>query len=425
MRFSSLFFTALALALSMPGCAGQECDFNSQCGERFYCSFGRCEQDCRMDLDCDPGEGCSAIGQCIAGLDSGPPPLDSGLPTDGSPPPPTDTGVVDPPRDSGVDTGVVDPPRDSGVDTGVRDTGVPTGSGRYLDRCSGGGDCASGLCVDDVGGTRMCSISCVAHRDCASEHVCVSGVCMHDDTGASCSTASPAACALGLCIGNSSTGTGHCTRDCATAGDCPAGFACADAGAARVCVDIEHGCSGASQCETGLCLSAQGCTAECRTAADCPRRFGFLPQYTCERAFGSTNPICVPPSDVLGPDPIGASCPAVGSNTCRSGACDTAAPTGPNCTQSCTQEGGCGAGTGCFPSLEDTNGDGAPDTIYLLCSRSGSGALGSPCSTGRQCDSGLCDTAGFCTRLCTDDALCPTGMRCERVAGFTESFCRR
>lgn len=414
MRLLSLCFTGLALALALPGCAGQECDFNSQCGERFYCAFGRCEQDCRVDTDCAPGEGCNAIGQCVVGFDGGPPPpMDTGvppLPDGGPPPPPRDTGVVDPPRDSGRP-----PPPDSGV---VRDTGVPTGTGRYLDRCSGGGDCATGLCVDDVGGTRMCTISCTTHRDCASEHVCASGVCIHDDTGASCATGSPASCALGLCIGNSTTGTGHCTRDCGSAADCPSGFACADAGGVRVCVDIEHGCSGPEQCETGLCLSAQGCTSECRTAADCPRRLDGLEPYRCERAFGSTNPICVPPSDIMGGDPIGAACPATGFNTCRSAACDTAAPTGPMCTQACTQEGGCGSGLGCWPLV-----DGG--SIVLVCSRGGSGAIGSACSTGRQCDSALCDTAGFCTRLCTDDALCPTGMRCERVPGFSVSLCRR
>ena len=88
------------------------------------------------------------------------------------------------------------------------------------------------------------------------------------------------------------------------------------------------------------------------------------------------------------------------------------------CTQSCTQEGGCGPGLGCWPSIV-TSG------ITLFCSRAGNGAMGASCSTGRECDSGLCDGAGFCTRLCTDDGLCPTGMRCDPVPGYPVSICRR
>lgn len=409
-----------AAALCLPGCAGQECDFHSQCGSQRYCYLGRCLQDCREDFDCMSGQMCSEIGQCVMAVDSGPTP-DSGMPRVDSGPPGVDAGTDagrDAGRDAGVDAGV-----DAGRDSGT-DSGPPVGTGRYLDRCTSGGDCMSGRCVDDVGGTRMCTITCTTHRDCASEHVCASGECRHDDTGTGCSTGSPTSCVLGLCVGNATTGVGQCTRQCDSAIDCPAGFACADAGGTRVCVDIERGCGDASQCATGLCLSVQGCTAECRTAADCPRRFSFLPAYTCAIAFGSARPICVPPSDITGSDPIGSSCPITGFNDCRSDACDTSAPTGAMCTQSCTQEGGCGPALGCWPSIDDFDGDGLPD-LELLCSRAGSRAIGQSCGTGRECDSGLCDTAGFCTRLCTDDALCPTGMRCDPVPGFPVSLCRR
>src|SRR5690606_2738761 len=129
--------------------------------------------------------------------------------------------------------------------------------------------------VDDVGGSRMCTIACSTHRDCASEHVCAGGECRPDDTGATCSPSSSTSCVLGLCVGNATTGVGHCTRECDGAAECPAGYACLDAGGPRVCVNIEHGCSSASDCATGLCLGELGCTAECTTAADCPRRFDF------------------------------------------------------------------------------------------------------------------------------------------------------
>ncbi|MBX3274834.1 MAG: hypothetical protein KF729_31510 [Sandaracinaceae bacterium] len=401
---------AALAALALDACAGQECDFHSQCGVGRYCSFGRCRQDCLRDVDCDAGQQCNEVGQCVAGgLDAGTTPM-----TDAGPTPMTDAGTT-PMTDAGTTpTTDAGPP---GLDAGS-DAGPPVGTGRYLDRCTAPSGCASGLCVEDVGGTRMCSVSCTSHRECASEHVCAGGACRHDDTGTACTTGAAAACALGLCLGNSATGRGHCTRECADARDCPAGFACAAAGAARVCVEIEKPCADANACETGLCLSLQGCTAECRTAADCPRRFGFLPAYRCERAFGSTNPICVPPDDVLGADAAGASCPATGANTCRSGACNAAAPTGPMCTQSCTEGGGCGPGLGCFPEVDGS-------AIELLCARAGTRALGGACGSGRECDSGLCDTGGYCTRLCTLDGLCPSDMTCAPVAGFGISLCRR
>lgn len=402
-----------ATSFGLSACAGQECDFHSQCGARYYCERGRCLQNCRQDFDCDPGLVCNAIGQCVVPSDGGPR-LDSG------PPPGVDSG---PPRlDSGppprLDSGP--PPRVDGGPPGV-DSGPPPGVGRYLDRCTRDGDCGTGLrCVDDVGGTRACTIACSTHRDCASEHVCVDGTCRHDDTGTGCSLTSPASCALGLCIGNSTTGIGHCTRQCDNAFDCPSGYACADAGGTRVCVDIERPCASATDCATGLCFPGIGCTAGCRSASDCPRRFPDSPPYTCGIPTGGTQPVCLPPDDVIGPDPIGASCRYDGLySLCRSGGCDDAAPTGPMCTQSCTQEGGCGPGLGCFPTV-------VGGTIWLVCSRAGNRAIGQPCSSGRECDSGLCDATGaFCTRLCTDDGLCPTGMRCDPIPGFGVSLCRR
>jgi hypothetical protein len=420
-RLLSLAWAALAAPLSVAGCASQQCDFHSQCGDGFYCEVGRCKQDCRRAVDCAPGQTCNEIGQCVAAVDGGPDPLiDAGpTPVDAGPPPPRDSGTP-PPRDSGTPP----PPRDSGTPPPPRDSGPPPGTGAYLDRCTGDGDCATGHCVDDVGGTRMCTIACSAHRDCASEHVCgADGLCHPDDTGITCSLSSPESCELGLCAGTSATGTGQCTRPCDSAVDCPAGYACTQLGGSgpRVCVDIEKPCSGPEACTTGLCLTAQGCTAECRTAADCPRRLPFLPQYTCEIAFGSSSPICVPPDDILGADPIGASCSTTGTVTCRSGGCDPAAPPAPMCTQACTQEGGCGPGFGCFPQPDGSGG------LLLACTRAGNRAIGEACSSGRECASGLCDALGsVCTRLCTDDGLCPTGMSCVPETSFspTVSICR-
>jgi len=308
------------------------------------------------------------------------------------------------------------PPVDAWVPPGT-DGGPPMGTRAYLDRCTTDADCASGHCADDLGPTRFCTRSCTSDGNCAHEHICLAGLCQADDTGAPCT--SPAACATGMCLGTAAAG--QCTRTCSSAAECPAGFACTIAGGSTspICVDIEKPCTAAgSECGTGLCIPTLGCTATCRTAADCPGRFSGLPAYTCEIAFGSTSPICAPPSDILGSDPIGASCPATGLNTCRSDGCDATAPLGPMCTQACTALGGCAPGLGCYPLYDGT----APAT--LACERAGSADLGQACGTSRDCRSGLCDTAGYCTRLCAD-GLCPSDMACTPIPGAGVALCRR
>jgi hypothetical protein len=168
-----------------------------------------------------------------------------------------------------------------------------------------------------------------------------------------------------------------------------------------------------------LCIPTLGCTATCRSAADCPARLAGLPPYACRVDFMAPQPICVPPADVVGDDPIGAACvyDARGLVQCRSGACDDAAPLGPMCVQACTAQGGCAPGLGCYP-LADASG------VTLVCERAGTRDLGQSCSSGRECHSGLCDTAFYCTRLCAD-GLCPSDMTCTPVPGFGVALCRR
>jgi len=427
LRVAPAFLLLALLALVPPaatsGCAGTECNFSSQCDRMHYCFDGTCYQDCQRDFDCPGTDQCSSTGECVpeGTIDSGTPPSDSGVPPSDTGTPPTDTGT--PPIDTGtppMDTGT--PPTDTGtppIDTGTppMDTGTTPGTGRYLDRCNVGGDCASTLCVDDIGSSRMCSRACTLDSDCASEHVCgLAGVCMPDDTGTPCSTATPASCSTGLCIGPAGS-TGSCTKACSGAATCPAGYACTDIGGTHVCVDIEKSCGVATDCATGLCIPGLGCTAECRGVVDCPGRLPGLPPYTCEVARGATVPICNPPFDIAGDDPIGSICPVVGPVQCRSGACNTSAPVAPMCTQSCTIVGGCGPGLGCRPEIE------GPD-LFLVCARAGNGALGAGCSTAAECASALCDaTANVCTRFCAD-ALCPTGWTCTPVPGFSIALCR-
>lgn len=326
-----------------------------------------------------------------------------------------DEDAFSPGEDAGSEPGDASSPTDAHVPT---DAVVP-GTGAYLDRCTTDRDCASLRCADDYGPTRFCTRTCASDAQCAHEHHCTGGVCVVDDTGQPCVTGTPETCATGLCIGTAAGG--QCTRYCSAASECPAGFACALAGGAAtpICVDIERRCSAAADCATGLCIPGVGCTAQCASAADCPRRLDGLPPYACRVDLGSTVPICVPPSDVLGDDPIGASCrfDGLGRNLCRSGACDETAPLGAMCTQACTALGGCAPGLGCYP-LEDSG------SVLFVCERAGTRDLGATCAAGRECGSGICQAPGYCTRLCAD-GICPTGWTCVTAAGLGVALCER
>ena len=401
-----------ALCTLVAGCAGTECNFSSQCERAMYCDNGHCLQDCVEDFDCAAGEQCTVIGRCVSAEDAGERDAsvdpDGGDDEDGG----VDVGVG---RDVGVDGGADGDVRvdggegDAGLDVGV-DAG---GMGSRLDPCAADGVCMSSVCASD-----RCSVSCSGSGECADDEICAGGRCTLDDSGTPCSLARPDTCVAGLCFGSSTSGSGECTRGCGDASECHAGSACTVVSGVAICADIERPCARAADCATGLCLGATGCTAACRSARDCPLRATSLgvSAYTCELVDGVR--VCVPPADIAGSDRLGASCPAFGGNTCRSGLCSTDSPGGPMCVQACTAAGGCPPGFGCKP--EEITGGG----IAFLCARAGPGAFGSACSAASQCATSLCDATGFCTRLC-DDRICPSGYTCDPLPGTTSRICRR
>jgi len=123
----------------------------------------------------------------------------------------------------------------------------------------------------------------------------------------------------------------------------------------------------------------------------------------------------VPSSGIIGPDPVPGICRSSGaSNFCRSGACIDDFASTSRCTQRCTEVGGCGPGLGCVPA--DDGGGG----IVLLCQGTGFLDLTETCTSDAQCISGICHATGrFCSRLCTSDSLCPTGLTCRPAAGVS------
>lgn len=116
---------AACLSIALASCAGNECDFHSQCGDLHYCQYGRCLQDCRRDYDCAPGHWCSEIGRCM-GPDASAP--DARVPSPDARAPLPDAHV---PRDGGRDAHVDAAARDAGRDAGthVPDAGPDASDG--------------------------------------------------------------------------------------------------------------------------------------------------------------------------------------------------------------------------------------------------------------------------------------------------------
>ncbi len=391
-----------ALSVLTARCSVTECSFNSDCVAGL-CVDDTCKRECYAAIDCAGGKSC-VNGVCLT--------ADGGVDGGGDVATDTADGGGDGTPDSAPDSTSPDtPPIDSGPDDTLGDTtptDTGTGKGAIFDRCTTGGDCASGQCTPTA--PQFCTKTCTASTDCPDALACAGGICRLDDTGkAGCDIKTGAGC-LNYCIGTASAS--HCTHACSTASECPAGYACSSVGGTKVCVDIERPCATADQCpgSLGFCGSGGvGCTATCDSASDCPLRLVGLPAYKCASASGKN--VCVPPSDVLGALALGATCSATGTNLCRSAACDTG--TSPaSCNQRCTVRGGCPRGWGCFP-LEDP---GPPKSTMLVCSVvTGTSFLGDACTRGRDCLTALCQAGagggGYCTRLCVD-GLCPTGMTC-------------
>ena len=413
------------LLVHTPQCAQTQCTLNSECGARARCMNNTCISDCREDRDCTMAGRpiCNLNGECVAATaDAGSdaPQADALIGSDVQPRDVSDVSLamdVSMPPDAPIGPDVP-PPSDVPIVTDVpmpRDVMSP-GTRGYLDACTVSSECASAMCTSTA--PRFCTRGCTAHADCADGQLCAAGRCELDDVGRpGCDPATASPC-LQYCVGTAG-GASHCTHDCGTARDCPAGYACSSfGGGRRACVDIERPCAAPTNCPTGLGFcgaGGAGCTAACTGPSDCPARLVGLPPYTCELRSGQT--VCVPPADVLGPDAIGTTCSATGTNLCRSGACDDGT-TPPMCNQRCNPHGQCASGFGCAP----VPSGGALLLVCNVVSPSPRAWVGSSCTRGRDCVTGLCRGdvgAAYCTRLC-NDGLCPSTLHCVTLPVFAD-----
>jgi hypothetical protein len=403
----------------LAACVQVQCSLNSDCPEHSSCIMNQCISRCGADRDCPAGQSCNINGMCVAGatdagadviaIDVADVPMDT-FRVDT--PMPIDT--VMPPNDTPMPVDTVMPPNDTPMPVDV-----PMGGTRgYLDSCANDADCMSGMCTATA--PHFCTRACSVASDCADGQICAGGRCQLDDTGTpGCNTSTGAPC-LQYCYGGSSAT--HCTHECTSTAQCPAGYACAPAGGIHVCVQVEIPCSGPTDCPSGLGFCGAGgvgCTANCVTAADCPRRLPGLAPYTCESVSGQM--VCVPPSSVQGSGGIGATCSLDMPEACRSEACDDVTSP-PTCNEGCTANGGCGPGHGCSPEVSGA-------VIYFVCLAAGRAWVNESCARSSDCYTALCDTSNYCSKLCSD-GLCPSGMTCEDAGasaadGTRIRLCRR
>ncbi|MCB9525563.1 MAG: hypothetical protein H6702_19605 [Myxococcales bacterium] len=251
------------------------------------------------------GEACRAAAECLSGLCVGDPTTGLGMCT------------------SPCDTSATCPGTDVCLPVGAQRVCVRNETGRP---CAGPADCVEGLCGDAqpapvgwLAPSQICVARCTDDRKCPVGYRCgalngvAERVCLPDvEVAALCPGGAAAECPLcpapvdsRLCLSPQDF-DGYCACACASAADCPRGWAChhalADTGdPARpgACVPVAGlRCAGqvqggAVQC-AGLDCSPAGpdpadafCTAACRNDLDCPGA------YVCRVRAGQA--LCVPP----------------------------------------------------------------------------------------------------------------------------------
>ncbi|MCD6498551.1 MAG: hypothetical protein J7M25_09670 [Deltaproteobacteria bacterium] len=394
-----------ALLSAEPGCAKKrECYNDVDCPYGAYCNDdSRCQTDCVYTVDChEIGAICvRERGFCTTGdVDGGPNPIQDG-------------SLHHSDADVNGDGAQGDAARTDA--TVSRDAG-PT-SGIYTDPCSGPNDCLSGQCMDDLRSSRdFCSRTCTSDRDCILTHQCLQDatllLCQSSDVGKHCSGQSDCHQA---CLENSVTHESQCSTVCASAADCPAGYACTRVNGQKYCVNISRACTQDTDCITGVCLApytsppANACSAMCDTSADCPV------DSFCETVAGST--VCTPATYGVGG--LGDSC----TNNCQSGLCLDGM-----CTVKCgvTRTVGqyCPPGYGCNVSSGQAGN-------VLVCTPAGQITFGQTCTSSVQCVSTACmlmsNQSSECTRFCNDGSDCPSGYQCTTLStvasGVTLAVC--
>ncbi len=395
------------------------------------CSGGQCSLGCQADAECASGTFCEA-GFCRAGLPNG-----------------------------ALCVRAVQ--CQAGVCSGDGRCGAPQGGACATPSQCRAGACAGGSCGPTCASNSECVASmfcssgtctprlpngdtCSAAFECASSF-CVGGLC-GVPTGQPC--AAPAQCRSGICDDVS----GSCAATCASNAQCATGSFC-DATSHHCQVSAPNGapptqpCSSGSQCTSGVCASDgacgqpdgercltgavcrggacvnglcdSGCTADAQCAGDayCNAVGACTPKTAtggaCTRAAACVSGTCA--SDGLCGTPTPGACTA--PVQCRAGACSNG-----TCGTSCLNDGEClsgrycGASGTCAPKLPAgtlcSSGSQCEAGVCAADGRCGKPA-GDACAAASQCRSAIC-SAGSCASTCALDADCPAANFCDATS---------
>jgi hypothetical protein len=332
--------------------------------------------------------------------------------------------------------------------------------------CAPGHYCAGSACVAQ----KPVGMSCAGARECASGF-CASGLCCDracdgaceacDATPGTCTNAAAGSAGTPSCTPYRCSGaSGDCPKSCAADGDCASGYFCAAGSICQPQLAQGQACSpltdcvepGCRECASGFCTDGFCCASLCRDGCDVcnasPGQCTLAPAgspgapgcgaYLCSGSAATCPTTCAGPADCaptfycaggacLPKRPAGQSC-ASGAE-CTTGFCGNAVCCAASCNLPCNRcdaAGGCGvapagavsaacagftcngSSANCPTSCADASGC-APGHVCILgaCTQSLS-AIGVPCSTFAECQSGHCADGVCCDAACTGSCVACT-----------------
>jgi len=224
-------------------------------------------------------------------------------------------------------------------------------------------------------------------------------------------------CSGGFCATFESGRKSHCLRACEVHDDCPVGYSCGSWTAGKACFPNEQHCapSHAKAPPSGLCASDNGCHNQLFCLASSQDAFctvgctGFCGDFGQCRQVGAIDTggigLCL---RGLSKDP-GQPCRA--PPECKTMICAPSITGGGRCSARCVDDKSCAAGFKCDR--------GKP---FSFCVKPGGLAVGWPCGSGFDCQSGLCVVASgpfsrVCSKSCKTTTDCPTGTGCTPTTG--------
>lgn len=316
-----------------------------------------------------------------------------------------------------------------------------TGRCTPIPPCARDSDCGN---VDQICVNTACVLRCdrPGAPACGANTVCnaTDGRCIPGNLALGADCALDSQCQSRLCLGLTIMGAARnvCSVGCSRGNDCPTDFGCLYLSGMNLCLSeslftppatFDTPAGGVCQtgnitCQSGWCNTQQSqCIETCQRASDCSIFGGNCFMYT-QTPMGSTTNVydhlCIAQTTSV----IGAACAA--NNTCRTGICNRYTGT---CAAHCCSDADCPAAQSCgIYDVDAVTGD-----IVKICAPrtagTGSLPLGSPCTTGNQCESELCAPANLtamnppqqCSTTCCTNADCgqiPNG-RCVPLGGPT------